>query len=849
MRGSLLIILLLVSLVSLGTHNRAGEISFKQIGENQFEITLVTYTVPPLTQEDADRPIIELFWGDGTSDSLQRSIDFPKFITSGVNKNQYKGVHTYPGPGTYTISLQDPNRNADIVNIPNSVNVTFHIESQIIINPFLGENNSPILLNPPVEEACIDAIFQHNPSAFDYDGDSLAFILVEGKGSEGASIPGYTFPTGVSVDVNSGTLTWDKPNISGEFNFAILIEEYRNGFLIGSIIRDMQVSVKACNNSPPIIEEINDICVEAGTTLDFEIKAKETDSGQAITLTASGGPLTELNGNLAVFSEVIGIDSVDGNLNWVTGCHHVRSSPYQIFFKAQDNDDQVQLIDLQTLNIKIIAPMVKNVLTKSNLKGIDVSWTRSICEEVIGYKVYRKTDSLQWQPDSCEIGVPAYTDYDLIATINGRNASSFLDSTVIERNLYCYRIVSIFPDGTESISSEKSCAETFETKPIPTHADVLTTDSLNGSIMVQWEKPKNIDSLKLSDDAFFKLYTFINNIKTEIFIESKMDSTKYRFIHEGIDTKSKQHYYIIEIIDIIDSKATVISTSEKFSSVFLSGIPADETVKLSWENYTPWRIDSSLIIKKSFSLDTVYVSSVEYNNLTNKTEYCYVIGTFGSYTTNHSEKFLNHSQELCITPQDIIPPCVPEITPYSSCDSNQNKFHWGIDTLVCNGDLTEIIVFFKRYPEENYSLLLTNNSPWTDTSFTFSYLTEVAGCYAFSAKDSTGNISEITNEICFDNCPTYQLPNIFTPNGDGFNETFMPFPFKYVDKVDMKIYNRWGQVVFKTNTPFVNWDGKNIITNLPCASGIYYYSCVVTEKRLNGYENRIINGFLQLMRN
>ena len=58
-----------------------------------------------------------------------------------------------------------------------------------------------------------------------------------------------------------------------------------------------------------------------------------------------------------------------------------------------------------------------------------------------------------------------------------------------------------------------------------------------------------------------------------------------------------------------------ISTSEKFSSVFLSGIPADETVKLSWENFTPWRIESSLILKKSFSLDTVYVSSVEYNNI------------------------------------------------------------------------------------------------------------------------------------------------------------------------------------------------------------------------------------------
>ena len=854
MRGSLLIILLLVSLVSLGTHNRAGEISFKQIGVNQFEMTLVTYTVPPLTQEDADRPIIEIFWGDGSRDSIARSIDFPKFITSGVNKNEYKGIHTYPGPGNYTVSLQDPNRNADIVNIPNSVNTIFYIESQIIINPFLGENISPVLLNPPVEDACINAVFQHNPSAFDSNGDSLAFTLVEGKGLDGSSIQGYTFPSGVSVDVNSGTLTWEKPNAKGEFNFAILIKEYRDGFLIGSIIRDMQVSVKDCNNSPPIIEETKDLCLEAGTLLNLDIKAKESDPGQAITLTASGGPLSEVNGNLALFSEVIGIDSVDGNLNWITGCSHVRSYPYQIFFKAQDNDDEVQLIDLQTLNIRIIGPEVKNVSAESTLEGITISWKRSICEEVIGYQVYRKSDSSDWQPDSCEIGVPSYTGYNLVGTLVGRNTDYFLDSDLIDRNKYCYRIVSIFPDGSKSISSEQICAETFEAKPIPTHADVLETDSLNGSIMIRWEKPKNLDSLNLSKNAFYRLYTFNEDAKTEIFITPNLDSSNYLFQHDAINTKSEQHSYAIELIDIIDSQKTIISTSEKFSSVFLSGVPADKTVKLSWEYYTPWKIDSSLIINHSGFidnvLDTVYSSYLEYNNLTNNIEYCYVIRTLGGYSSKESglTQYRNHSQKLCITPKDIIPPCLPEITSYSSCDSNQNLFHWAKDTLECNGDLTELSVFFKRYPEEEYSLLFTNISPWKDTAFADRYLSEVAGCYAFSATDSIGNTSQIKNEICFDNCPRYQLPNIFTPNGDEFNETFIPFPFKYVERVDLKIYNRWGQIIFKTDNPFVNWNGKSRITNLPCSSGIYYYSCIVTEQRLNGYKNRIVNGFVHLLK-
>jgi len=135
MRIGLFILSIFISLISLATHNRAGEISFKQIGVNQFEITLVTYT---RIETEADRPIIEINWGDGSIDSLNRSPGFPQFVAIDINVNEYKSIHTFPGPGVYTVSLEDPNRNADVVNLPNSVNVPFYIKSQIIINPFLG---------------------------------------------------------------------------------------------------------------------------------------------------------------------------------------------------------------------------------------------------------------------------------------------------------------------------------------------------------------------------------------------------------------------------------------------------------------------------------------------------------------------------------------------------------------------------------------------------------------------------------------------------------------------------------------------------------------------------------------
>lgn len=852
MKKGLFVIFFLTSLFACATHNRAGEIAYRQIGINQFEITLTTYT---RIETEADRPVIEIDWGDGSIDSLERLPGFPEFIATDINKHQYKSTHTFPGPGVYNVSLEDPNRNEGVVNIPNSINIPFSIQSQIIINPFLGENNSPVLLNPPIEEACVDAIFQHNPSAFDEDGDSLSFSLITALGTGSEPVAGYNFPDGVSINPNTGTLTWDRPTLEGEFNFAILIEEYRNGFLIGSMIRDMQVSVKDCNNNPPVIDPISDLCVVAGTTIDLDVFAADQDSGQAITLTATGGPLTEVSGDQASFSEVVGIDSVSGNFNWITGCSHVRSSPYQVYFKAQDNDNQVQLIDLHTLKIRVIGPKVENVTSEANLNGIQVNWTRSICEEVVGYKVYRKPDSLLWNPDSCEVGVPAYTGYEFIGSINGRDNSSFFDSTVINRNLYCYRIVACFPDGSESIASEETCAETFETKPIPTHADVIKTDSLLGSIVTRWENPKHIDSLDLSNLAFYKLYTIQNGMRTEIYRTPDLDPFNMSFNHENINTKSQQHFYIVELIDIVGGNETLISTSEEFSSVFLSGLSADRTIKLSWDYDTPWRVDSSIILNDlglSYEfLDTVYINSVTYDTLTNSIEYCYIIGTYGQYTTDTTDSviFLNRSQELCITPEDIIPPCVPEINSSSNCELDENSFSWTIDSLDCNQDLTQLSIYFKRNPSDDYNLLVNNISPFIDTTFIHNNISEVAGCYAFTVTDSVGNESDLSFETCFDNCPIYQLPNIFTPNGDNINDFVVPFPHKYVESIDLKIFNRWGQIVYTTKEINVNWDGVSSLTKLKCSSGVYFYTCNVNEQRLNGIETRVINGFIQLVDN
>ena len=134
-------------------------------------------------------------------------------------------------------------------------------------------------------------------------------------------------------------------------------------------------------------------------------------------------------------------------------------------------------------------------------------------------------------------------------------------------------------------------------------------------------------------------------------------------------------------------------------------------------------------------------------------------------------------------------------------------------------------------------------------SFDHQPATGIAGCYAVTAIDERGNESEFSNTICVDNCPFYDLPNTFTPNADGTNDIFKPFPFRFIDRVEFKVFNRWGGLVFETEDPNLNWDGTNL-SRKDLSEGVYFYTCRVFEARVTGVaeQETILNGAIHLIR-
>lgn len=88
---------------------------------------------------------------------------------------------------------------------------------------------------------------------------------------------------------------------------------------------------------------------------------------------------------------------------------------------------------------------------------------------------------------------------------------------------------------------------------------------------------------------------------------------------------------------------------------------------------------------------------------------------------------------------------------------------------------------------------------------------------------SESNIAEVVPPL------TMYIPNAFTPNGDGMNDTFGVAGAAMGD-FSLKIYNRWGEKVFETTNPNVRWDG--MVNKESAPSGVYVYK--VLAKGLEG---------------
>ncbi len=849
--SGVLAMLVVLTSVAQATHNRAGEITYRQVTDLTFEVTVTTFTY---TLSKADRPSLDVEWGDNSITNVARVSE--TILPNNYKKNVYVSQHTYPGPGVYRIVVQDPNRNFGVENIPNSVNVVFSISTILIVNTAVGRNSTPVLLNPPYDKAAVGQVFIHNPAAFDPDGDSLSYKLTVCTREDGQPIENYTLPPASNkfyVDSISGDLVWDAPLAIGIYNVAMEIQEWRSGIKIGIVVRDMQIEVYETDNKPPVTSPLPDLCVEAGETVTVDISATDSDL-DSITLIGTSGIFSETDcpATFTTISSVAGLTRA--RLTWVP-CHGaVRHQPYDIVIKAEDSNRELQLVDIDNMSIKVLGPSPVLLSAVPLGKFVQLNWAAYVTDQVAGFSIYRRDGASTLAADTCYDGIPPASGFVKVGYVGGFGSISFTDTDdALEAGTeYAYRIVAVYPNGTESKPSNEVVTSLITGIPLITNVSIRNTHPVNGSLTLAWQKPRRLDTIPANGPYEYLIYRAEGIAGTAwqlIHTLPTADLNDTVYVDTLINTLDRGWVYRVELYNNAPGNRFLIGDPGIASSLFLTASPGDRKMRFVLTRNVPW-INTSYDFYRFNGSTWQLVGSTNQlnytdNNLVNGTEYCYYVVSRGGYQGADTPKNLvNLSQRTCAVPVDNEPPCPPALTVSSQCDSLYNTVRWSIEDPVCFEDVAGYKLYYKQTTEEELSLLITFDDREVK-KYIHSLPDYVAGCYAISSFDVIGNESPHSMMVCVDSCNFFEIPNVFTPNGDDVNDFLLAKTSALVEKVEFRLFNRAGVLIFSTQEPRLNWDGTYKGRIVP--SGVYYYDCEVFERRISGLEQFHLSGFIHVI--
>lgn len=963
--GVIAVLLVMITAIhSHATHLRAGEIVAVRENCNSltFLITVTVYTNTKGTtvKFGGDQDILN--FGDGQTmliPETENTIRLDLNPDGSVATAQFVWSHTYSGPGTYTISYREPNRNEGVLNMDASINTTFYLETVVGIDPFLGCNNTPKLLVPPIDLACSGVTWTHNPGAYDPDGDSLSFALVVPFSNRNEEVVNYKSPNDAkfytsyntgneagtdiptfSINAITGTITWDAPGAVGEYNIAFHIIEWRKKsgvwYQMGYVRRDMQILVDDCDNKRPDLIIPADTCVVAGTVLEATIFGIDPDNddvkieafSEIFNFPAAQSPAT--------YSPVPGVDDFQPSVppaelkfRWSTECIHVKDQPYQVVFKITDNPENgPKLVTFKTWFITVVgpAPEWEDIQLDLAKRQANLKWDPYFCQGAETMQVWRKVDGSPFEPDNCQTGMPDYLGYELIDELGIKNSSSVPITTYTDTNegkglapgaKYCYRLVAVFPlpKGGESYVSVDTCiGPILADVPIITHVTVEKTDVAAGQIRVSWRKPFDANTVQFPPPYRYEIYRAVGFARgsDSVNVSPPGIFTDTTFLDQDLNSEENVYNYSITAYA---STGEPLGSSAAASSVRLDAKSQLKQIELNWSAFVPWSnqiqtfpnkhliyrgpegaVEGDLVLIDSVDVSStgfVYLDEGQWDGvpLVDNEVYCYRVMTRGGYGNPQiGQPLKNFSQLICAQPGDTIPPCKLEpplrsTLDFVDCNDYYEKFcdkddysniiYWSrVDDFECRNDISGYNVYAASGKGEEYSLIAENVR---DTFYIDNNLLSFARCYKIAAVDRSGNEGELSEEVCIDNCPYYELPNVFTPNNDNYNDTFSAFSIRgfdcgeegdcipaelklkcarFVETVNFVVYNRWGQEVYEyegrigseVNTIYIDWNGKDN-QGSDLASGVYYFVAEVTFDSVDpANQTKKIKGWVHLVR-
>jgi gliding motility-associated-like protein len=248
--------------------------------------------------------------------------------------------------------------------------------------------------------------------------------------------------------------------------------------------------------------------------------------------------------------------------------------------------------------------------------------------------------------------------------------------------------------------------------------------------------------------------------------------------------------------------------------------------------------------------------------------YRYYVQTNGTYNNPRlPDMLLNRSQEIEV--EYVAVPCKPVLTVNNNCESLSavltrpgvfprpgetytNNLSWQVGSNTpegCdNSDIDHYDIFYRPDGGVDYQFLASTKN----MTYAHEGLTSQLVCYTVQAVNKFNRRSLQSDSACADNCLLFLLPNIFTPNGDGVNDTFRPKVASPLRRIHFTAYNRWGVKVYESQSnPLIDWSGEEAsaegVKGGKVSEGVYYYQAEVEFADLQGTK-KTYKGWVQINR-
>ena len=885
----LFFLLLLLSCKVEATHLRAANIFVDRVeGSNtRFVLTLVVYS-----DDDTD-----FYNGNSTGVTIESQQEIylnnnpVPFVVNKVgvhqtlgvapdktNKTTFRGEITVPSPnGRYRFKWQGVYRNNGILNLGGDNQFLF-VESYILLNGGGLKNSTPDMLIDPIDKGFVNSVFQYNSGAYDVDGDSLSYELIpvqSGDNNNNGALIGFDIPGQVSaasptigaggtidIDPVNGTVTWNAPRVSGEYNIAIKINEWRNGVRIGYVIRDMQIIIEDNDLEPPIIKIPNDTCVVAGTILNAEVIANN-DPSDRLSLSLLG-EIKSLGATLN--NQVSNPGEIIGQFAWSPSCSNPREQPYFAIFKATTNPDASNSLSAyEEWSIQVIGEQIKGVTAsyQPSSKQNVLQWSPYCVgnDDVTSIEIWRRScDTLSVSRAYCDMGIPLSWGFQEIGEVSASEVQ-FIDDNVFEGNKYYYVLTANIAgtNGGQSVASEIVEVDVAIQGPWISRVSVIKQDSSKGVVQVDFKYsnaftgtgPFTLELLR-SDSLDGENYVEIKSV-----VMTAANDTV--FIDSSLNTYQGRYSYAVRV----NENTNDFYSETQFVSVLVLQAEAEETdIDLFWSANAPLFTPDSLFneVFRDYDqyplYDSINGELYSYKDvfLESDSLYCYYVSKPVAFCNGEFNEIINvASTAACDLTFDFTAPCPPFLSvdplicqAFDPTSPTQNQLQWEWDISNCQ---VERLNYYELVYSANSNEEFVSIYKGLDTSFLHKLNDTYVGCYKIRAEDRSGNLGVFSNTVCKDNCPFIEFPNVFTPNLDGANDVFEPMPIpQFVEGINVIIINRWGDKVFEgTSRDLKLWDGKDPEGNF-VSPGVYYYFADVKFK-LYDQNNNIssFKGWLQVL--